>query len=94
MNIISLMWGGISKRRLYDIIFRQREIMEEQEAKIRVLRMAMDKVDLMHARATRDLVAHFLAAVEEEDEVLRDGIEAGLSDLNDHVARLEEHAES
>ena len=86
MKIISLAWGGQSSRTLYAEILRLRE--ENAE-----LRAAMSKVDLQHAKATRDLCAHFLEAVAEEGgEALRDGIEAGLSDLNDHVARLEEYS--
>lgn len=86
MRILTLAWGGQSARTLYAEILRLRE---ENEA----LRAAMSKVDLQHARATRDLVSHFLAAVDDAGgEALRDGIEAGLSDLNDHVARLEEHS--
>jgi hypothetical protein len=94
MRILTLAWGGISRRRLYEMILQQRDIIQEQEDRIRVLRMAMDKVDLEHARYTRNLIQHFLVAVEdgEEAEALRDGIEDGLSDLNDHVARLEEHS--
>jgi hypothetical protein len=92
MNIISLAWGGVSKRRMQEMLLIQRDKIREQEDTIRVLRMAMDRVDLLHARHNRDLCAKFLAAVEDDAEVLRDGIEAGLSDLNDHVARLEEHS--
>ena len=85
----------ISRARLYEMILQQRDIIQEQEDKIRVLRMAMDKVDLLHARNTRNLVSHFLFALDEDEdpEALRDGIAEGLSDLSDHVARLEEHVE-
>jgi hypothetical protein len=93
MRILSLAWGNNSTRTLYTEVLRQREVIAELESRNRVLSMAMDKVDLQHAKATRDLVSHFLDAVEEEGgEALRDGIEAGLADLKDHVARLEEHA--
>ena len=53
----------------------------------------MDRVDLQHARYVRDLIAHFSRRSMKDEEALRNGIELGLSDLNDHVARLEEHAE-
>ena len=85
MRILTLAWGWRSPVSFYEEILRLRE---ENAA----LRAALGKVDLQHAKATRDLVAHFLAAVDDAGgEALRDGIEAGLSDLNDHVARLEEH---
>ena len=63
------------------------------DAPCRRTRTTSEKQELQHARSTRDLVAHFLAVVDNDDPALRDGIEAGLSDLNDHVARLEEHVE-
>ena len=86
MRILTLAWGWRSPVLFYEEILRLRE---ENAA----LRAALGKVDLQHAKATRDLVAHFLAAVDDAGgEALRDGIEAGLSDLNDHVARLEEHS--
>ena len=86
MRILTLAWGDQSARTLYAEILRLRE---ENKS----LRAALGKVDLQHAKATRDLCAHFLEAVAEEGgEALRDGIAAGLSDLNDHVARLEEHS--
>ena len=92
MRILTLAWGGISKNRLYEMILLQRQIIEERDATIRVLRMAMDKVDLQHARNVRDLTERFIQALDEDEEALRDGIAMGLSDLNDHVARLEEHS--
>ena len=93
MRIFDRMWGDLSRRHLYMMILQQRDIIQEREATIRVLRMAMDRVDLAHAVATRDLVEHFLAALDEDEEAIREGILNGLSDLNDHVARLQEHAE-
>jgi len=51
------------------------------------------QTDLHHARNVRDLVDSFLQALEYEipEEELKAVLEKGLRDLNDHVARLEEH---
>ena len=93
MRILTLAWGGGTSRSLYEEVQRLQAELEEKESLVRVLRLAMDKVDLQHAKAVRNLTSHFLEALEEDDvQALRDGIEAGLSDLNDHVARLEEHS--
>jgi hypothetical protein len=80
MRIISFAWGGISSKSLY----------EENER----LRAQIAKMDLDHARATRDLVSHFLDSLGGDEEALRYGLSSGLADLNDHVARLEEHSAS
>lgn len=86
MNIISLVWGGISKNRLYDLCLRQSDT-------IRLQRAHIDWLELQHSRNIRDLIANFQAALDAPDEdALRDGLVLALSDLNDHVARLEEHS--
>ena len=94
MRILTLSWGGANSRALYEEVLALQEALEEKEGLIRVLEMAMAHVDLNHAKAIRNLTSHFLEALDEPDvDVLRDGIQQGLNDLNDHVARLEEHAE-
>ena len=100
MRILTLAWRGGFRQELLELCNKQQailgdmqEILDDRNDTIRVLRMAMDKADLQHAKAIRNLTSHFLEALEEENiEALRDGIEKGLSDLNDHVARLEEHS--
>ena len=86
MRFFTIYWGGFSKKYLQDMIFELVEAVQEHKDYIQ-------KMELQHARSTRDLVAHFLAVVDNDDPALRYGIEAGLSDLNDHVARMEEHVE-
>jgi hypothetical protein len=76
--MISLAWGGVTAKALC-----------EENAR---LRAQMMKMDLDHARATRDLVTHFLDSLGGDEEALRYGLSTGLADLNDHVARLEEHS--
>jgi hypothetical protein len=88
MRIFSIAWGGVSKQRLYALCQEQSECIQRQKAHI-------DFLELTHTRNVRDLIHNFQAALDAPDEdVLRDGLEAALVDLNDHVARLEEHAES
>ena len=93
------MWGSASRQRLLGICNRQQAVLEEAQEIINdlqatndVLRQEMDRVDLLHARNVRDLIDNFIAAVDDDPDELRDGLEQGLSDLNDHVARLEEHS--
>jgi hypothetical protein len=79
MKIISLAWGGRSTKALYEENLQLRE--------------ELARVDLDHARHIRDLINNFSVALDTPDEdALRDGLSAALSDLNDHVARLEEHS--
>lgn len=49
--------------------------------------------DLQNARNTRDLIQHFLTAIEQDvdRDALAENLREGLTDLSDHVARLEEH---
>ena len=46
---------------------------------------------LEHVRQIRDLIEQFWLAQEAGLDV-RDALHAGLEDMRDHVARLEEHA--
>jgi chromosome condensin MukBEF ATPase and DNA-binding subunit MukB len=87
----------LSRARLYELILYQRDRIQDLEAQLRENIVALEQNDLRVARSGRDLLDHFLVALdllEEGDlseETLRDGLEAGLEDLRDHVARLEEH---
>jgi hypothetical protein len=85
VRVFSFTWGGVPRRRLYELIINQSNCIQEQRAHIAWL-------ELQHARGTRDLVDHFLLALDEDEEMVRDGLTSGLADLKDHVARLEEHA--
>jgi hypothetical protein len=87
----------LSRARLYELILYQRDRIQALEAQLRENIEALERSELQLARSGRDLLDHFLVALDLLDEgtlsedVLRDGIEAGLEDLRDHVARLEEH---
>lgn len=70
-------------REAAELIEAQRDLIESLYARIMLQ-------DLHHVRATRDLVEQFLIAHESGADV-RDDLLAGLRDLSDHVARLEEH---
>lgn len=78
MRMISFAWGGVTSKALC-----------EENAR---LRAQIAKMDLQHARSTRDLINHFLESLGGDEEALRYGLSSGLADLNDHVARLEEHS--
>ena len=77
LDTVSDAIGVINRQQ--DLIAEWKEAYDAQQARL----------TLQHTRNVRDLVQHFLIAVEEEIDV-RDQLEAGLQDLKDHVARLEE----
>ena len=53
----------------------------------------LGQYELRHVRQVRDLVEAFHGSIGVvDDDALREDLEKGLLDLNDHVARLEEHA--
>jgi hypothetical protein len=70
---------------------QQQEIIREQRDTIERQNLYIQQVQLEHTRSVRDIVEHFLIAHEQGIDV-RDDLLDGLRDLNDHVARLEEHA--
>ena len=63
-----------------------REIQEQQEVFEKITRQQQ----LEYARSTRDLIEAFFVVQQSGDDV-RDSLLAGLQDLRDEVARLEEH---
>ena len=65
------------------VISDQRRIITRQQAEI-------EKMKLEHIRTCRDLVEQFWIAEVAGTDV-REELQQGLSDLRDHVARLEEH---
>ena len=65
----------------------QREVIVSQQAEF-------VRADLEHARNVRNLIEQFLVALETPEIDIRNDLMQGLSDLKDHVARLEEHAPS
>lgn len=66
------------------------EVVKEQGEKIDNLERQLQALRLEHTRNLRDLVEHFFIAQEAGLDV-RDELEAGLRDLQDEVARQEEH---
>lgn len=69
---------------LYAVALRQQQtigrLLDEQQ-----------KNQLEYARTTRNLVEHFLVALEHPEFDYRSDILKGLRDLEDEIARLEEH---
>ena len=78
-------------RRLFglDLVPRALEVINKQSERIQEWQEYAAYKELQHLRNVRDLVQHFLIAVDEEVDV-REQLEKGLQDLNDHVARMEE----
>jgi hypothetical protein len=70
---------------------QQQEVIREQRTIIERQNLYIQQVQLEHTRNVRNLVENFLI-VQSDGEDVRDELIEGLRDLNDHVARLEEHA--
>lgn len=83
--------GFLRKILNLDVLGQSVTLNLEQAATIKRLRKELAQKDLEHIRAVRDLVEQFFIAQEAGLDV-RDQLEAGLTDLRDHVARLEEHS--
>lgn len=74
-----------------DVLSQSVSLNIDQDATITRQRKEIERLKLEHIRETRDLVEQFFIAQEAGLDV-RDALEAGLNDLRDHVARLEEHS--
>ena len=68
----------------------QQAVISDQRRLINRKQREIEQLKLQHIRTTRDLIEQFwLAQVAGTD--VREELQQGLSDLRDHVARLEEH---
>ena len=86
--------NGFLRRLLnYDLVLYLAEERRRKVYEIEQLHAEMGRLQLAHARNVRDLVSHFHhCVVEGEDmDALEETLEMGLRDMNDSVARLEEH---
>jgi hypothetical protein len=65
----------------------------KRERRMENLEAEIEKLELQNVRGYRDLIQNFHDHLEAgvDEEALRDGLAIALVDLNDHVARLEEH---
>jgi hypothetical protein len=84
MSFIRRLMGVDTINTLLSIGVSQQELIERQRREIERLR-------LEHLRQVRDLIEQFWLAQEAGLDV-REQLHAGLQDMRDHVARLEEHA--
>lgn len=86
--------NGFLRRLLnYDLVLYLAEDRRQKRAEIERLRCESVQMQLEYARNVRDLIAHFRSALEMEDlDTLEETLAQGLQDMNDSVARLEEHA--
>ena len=73
------------RRRLWALVRDQAEVIKMQ-------RLQMERMQLEYARNVRDLIEGFFV-VQQSGEDVRDELLEGLRDLQDEVARLEEHSE-
>lgn len=80
-------------RRIFglDLVPRALSVIEHQNRLIQQWQTYSQQRELQYTRNVRDLVENFLI-VQSEGIDVRDELLAGLRDLNDHVARLEEHS--
>jgi DNA-binding GntR family transcriptional regulator len=87
--------NGFLRRLLnYDLVIHLAEERRKQNCEIEALHAEVSRLQLAHARNVRDLVSHFHHCVVEGEDMdfLEETLEAGLRDMNDSVARLEEHS--
>jgi hypothetical protein len=66
------------------------QVIRHQQAEIEDLKRGFLNYQLAYTRNARDLLAKFLCIT--EDEEVRRQLIAGVMDLGDEIARLEEHA--
>lgn len=62
----------------------------QQDETIKAQREEIQRLKLEHLRQVRDLIEQFWI-VQESGQDARETLWAGLNDMRDHVARLEEH---
>ena len=87
--------NGFLRRLLnYDVVLYLAEERRKAHCEIQELHAEMARLQLAHARNVRDLISHFHHCVVEGEDMdfLEETLEAGLRDMNDSVARLEEHS--
>lgn len=75
-----------------ELAISYRELAAIRQDRILSMEEEMMRVDLEHARCTRNLIQQFLTALDDPRPELRDNLTAALADHSDHVARLEEYA--
>lgn len=56
------------------------------------LNQEIERQELQHTRYVHSLIQNFLNALDQDEDALRDQLEAAIRDLADTVARMEEHA--
>ena len=85
--------GFLRRLTNYDLVEWLALERKQQGLEIERLRGEMDRMQLSHARNVRDILASVQHEIEEGDvDDLLERLEDGLRDMNDSVARLEEHA--
>lgn len=90
--IYTLRMNGFLRRLLhYDQVDTLLDIAQQQREVIEILSAQLQQKDLENTRNVRNLVEQFLV-VQSEGVDVRDDLIQGLRDLNDQVARLEEHS--
>lgn len=68
-----------------DVVFQQRDIITRKDEEI--LRLKLE-----YSRWGRDIIQNFLIALDQPDVDMRDVLWQAVADMNDEVARLEEHS--
>ena len=90
---LKIMAAGGRPSKLFDMMIESLQGIQLHKERISELEEQIREMELAHVRNARDLIDNFVAAMEYEDQdEVRDAMENALVDLNDHVARLEEHS--
>ena len=67
------------------------EVMGEQASRIMEMHLQIDRDNLTYTKNQRDVIAKFRVYLEDPREDIREALEEALRDLDDTVARAEEH---
>lgn len=90
MRVLDRILGLPSLATMMEIAKRQQELIAHQTEMLAVAEDTIVQLRLEHARSVRDLVEQFFLAQMSGTDVTED-LEAGLNDMRDFVAQLEEH---
>ena len=73
------------------VVARKNRTIREMEVICAEKDAEIERLHLAHVRNVCDLIGNFIQGLEEGRD-MNETLEAGLQDLKDHVARLEEHS--
>lgn len=83
-RLVDLIWWNRNRQLIMDV-------MGEQAMRIVQMHEQIDRDNLSYTKNLRDVIAKFRVYLEDPREDIREALEDALRDLDDTVARAEEH---